>query len=105
MVTVPTAHGKADLSIYRDAGNRVVDVLKKSCTRCIIEKASIDEVYIDVTEEAMHRLNTLDFANDILPVCRSSSCVAGQDLDEVALSLSLSTRCPQKKPTLKTYNR
>lgn len=47
MVTVPVAHGKADLSIYRAAGNSVIDLLKRKVS-CVIEKASIDEVYLDV---------------------------------------------------------
>ena len=43
LVTVPTAHGKADLTIYRDAGARVVELLSKR-VKCTLEKASIDEV-------------------------------------------------------------
>ncbi|GER41025.1 DNA polymerase eta [Striga asiatica] len=49
LVQVPVARGKADLSIYRNAGSEVVSIL--SCKgRC--ERASIDEVYLDLTEAA-----------------------------------------------------
>eukprot|EP00959_Pyramimonas_sp_CCMP1952_P118433 2476451-Pyramimonas_sp.AAC.1 len=35
------------MSLYRDAGAEVVSVLSRAATRC--EKASVDEVYVDVT--------------------------------------------------------
>jgi hypothetical protein len=37
LVQVPTAHGKADLTLYRDAGKRVLDILAR-CAKC--ERAS-----------------------------------------------------------------
>jgi DNA polymerase eta len=49
LVQVPTAHGKADLTIYRDAGKQVLDILAR-CAVC--ERASIDECYLDLTLEA-----------------------------------------------------
>mmetsp|Transcript_36029 Transcript_36029/g.67180 ORF Transcript_36029/g.67180 Transcript_36029/m.67180 type:complete len:868 (+) Transcript_36029:40-2643(+) len=51
LVQVPVAYGKADIGIYRDAGDSVVQILSKRY-KCIVEKASVDEVYLDVTEEA-----------------------------------------------------
>ncbi|KAI8465336.1 MAG: hypothetical protein J3K34DRAFT_525446 [Monoraphidium minutum] len=48
-VQVPVAHGKADLTIYRDAGAQVLDVL---ASQSIAERASIDECYLDVTAAA-----------------------------------------------------
>jgi DNA polymerase eta len=33
LVTVPTAHGKADLTIYRAAGAAIVACLEKECPR------------------------------------------------------------------------
>ncbi|KAJ9529662.1 hypothetical protein QJQ45_014431, partial [Haematococcus lacustris] len=53
LVQVPVAHSKADLSIYREAGVRVADVLSRLS---VCERASIDEVYLDVSEEAARRL-------------------------------------------------
>ncbi|KAL2633745.1 hypothetical protein R1flu_005224 [Riccia fluitans] len=53
LVQVPVAHGKADLSIYRDAGTEVVEIFSRMG---ICERASIDEVYLDITEAASKRL-------------------------------------------------
>jgi nucleotidyltransferase/DNA polymerase involved in DNA repair len=52
-VQVPVAHGKSDLTIYRDAGAAVINVLSKSA---VCERASIDEGYLDVTAAAQRLL-------------------------------------------------
>ncbi|KAG2684987.1 hypothetical protein I3843_10G100300 [Carya illinoinensis] len=49
LVQVPVARDKADLNTYRNAGSEVVSVLARK-GRC--ERASIDEVYLDLTEAA-----------------------------------------------------
>ncbi|KAK7368591.1 hypothetical protein VNO80_10619 [Phaseolus coccineus] len=49
LVQVPVARGKADLNSYRNAGSEVVSVLSHK-GRC--ERASIDEVYLDLTPAA-----------------------------------------------------
>ncbi|KAL0363770.1 UNVERIFIED_CONTAM: DNA polymerase eta, partial [Sesamum calycinum] len=49
LVQVPVARGKADLAVYRNAGSEVVSILSRK-GRC--ERASIDEVYLDLTEAA-----------------------------------------------------
>ncbi|CAH8333617.1 unnamed protein product [Eruca vesicaria subsp. sativa] len=49
LVQVPVARGKADLNTYRSAGSEVVSILARS-GRC--ERASIDEVYLDLTDAA-----------------------------------------------------
>lgn len=49
LVQVPVARGKADLSAYRNAGSEVVAILSRR-GRC--ERASIDEVYLDLTVAA-----------------------------------------------------
>ncbi|KAK2079775.1 hypothetical protein QBZ16_002170 [Prototheca wickerhamii] len=54
LVQVPTAHGKADLTLYRRAGARVLAVLAGPATAC--ERASIDEAYLDITEAAAAEL-------------------------------------------------
>ncbi|XP_059281764.1 DNA polymerase eta isoform X2 [Lycium ferocissimum] len=46
LVQVPVARGKADLNDYRNAGSEVVTILARR-GRC--ERASIDEVYLDLT--------------------------------------------------------
>ncbi|KAL5539938.1 hypothetical protein UlMin_037223 [Ulmus minor] len=49
LVQVPVARGKADLNLYRNAGSEVVSILAAR-GRC--ERASIDEVYLDLTVAA-----------------------------------------------------
>ncbi|XP_024021788.1 DNA polymerase eta isoform X1 [Morus notabilis] len=49
LVQVPVARGKADLNTYRNAGSEVVSILARK-VRC--ERASIDEVYLDLTDAA-----------------------------------------------------
>lgn len=55
LVQVPTKHGKADLTLYRDAGKAVLDILSRG-GHTICERASIDECYLDLTAEAQARL-------------------------------------------------
>ncbi|XP_049933955.1 DNA polymerase eta isoform X2 [Nymphaea colorata] len=54
LIQVPVARGKADLNLYRDAGSEVVSVLARK-GRC--ERASIDEVYLDLTDAARDMLS------------------------------------------------
>ena len=49
---MPVAHGKADLTPYRRAGGAVMAVLGRLGR---LERASIDECYLDLTEEARRR--------------------------------------------------
>ncbi|KAI4332072.1 hypothetical protein L6164_017011 [Bauhinia variegata] len=49
LVQVPVARDKADLNTYRNAGSEVVSILARK-GRC--ERASIDEVYLDLTDAA-----------------------------------------------------
>jgi hypothetical protein len=58
---VPTAFGKADLRIYKHAGDRVVAVLGRVAT-VTCEKQSVDEVALDVSIEALKRLHQRPFA-------------------------------------------
>ncbi|XP_076463928.1 DNA polymerase eta-like [Babylonia areolata] len=51
---VPEVRGKADLTKYREAGAEVIEVMSQfsSC----VERASIDEAYLDLTKETEARL-------------------------------------------------
>ena len=66
-----------------------MSILGKVIKSAIIEKASIDEVYLDVTEEATRRLNAIqnDVAafNAIIALARASS-LAGEDAVEMKMS-------------------
>ncbi|XP_024086271.1 DNA polymerase eta isoform X2 [Cimex lectularius] len=55
LVTVPTIRDKADLTRYRDAGREVVSVLCKFSD--VVQKASVDEAYIDLTAPIQKRMN------------------------------------------------
>jgi len=48
LVQVPEVRGKADLTKYRDAGKEVIQVFLQFGAK--VERASIDEAYIDLTE-------------------------------------------------------
>ena len=52
LVQVPTRAGKSNMQVYRDAGSRVVECLRRHCPGAALEKASVDESYVDLTEAA-----------------------------------------------------
>ncbi|NXB08248.1 POLH polymerase, partial [Cnemophilus loriae] len=56
LARVPQARGKADLTRYREASTEVMQVLSRFAA---IERASIDEAYLDLTSSARHRLREL----------------------------------------------
>ncbi|XP_032540225.1 DNA polymerase eta [Chiroxiphia lanceolata] len=56
LARVPQARGKADLTRYRDASAEVMQVLSRFAA---IERASIDEAYLDLTGTARDRLRAL----------------------------------------------
>lgn len=70
-VKVPSKNGKADISKYRDAGVAVARVLQTFTP--LLERASVDEAYLDITELVEERIQMLqkqtfnfkptDFAN------------------------------------------
>lgn len=49
LVQVPESRGKADLTQFREAGVEVMEVLAKFTEN--LERASIDEAYMDLTDE------------------------------------------------------
>nr|XP_051226119.1 DNA polymerase eta isoform X1 [Lolium perenne] len=53
LVQVPVSRDKADLNVYRSAGSEVVAILS---TKGKCERASIDEVYLDLTDAAKEML-------------------------------------------------
>ncbi|XP_025815907.1 DNA polymerase eta isoform X2 [Panicum hallii] len=74
LVQVPVARGKADLNLYRSAGSEVVAILA-SKGKC--ERASIDEVYLDLTDAAKEMLLQAppDSPEEILIEAAKSLCV------------------------------
>ncbi|ABO98773.1 predicted protein [Ostreococcus lucimarinus CCE9901] len=85
VVQVPTRRSKADLTLYREAGREVAAVLARGGT---IERASIDEAYLDLTESAKKVLEETAWAT-ILEKARTShaagaSAVSGKGYASVA---------------------
>ncbi|PIA29900.1 hypothetical protein AQUCO_05800169v1 [Aquilegia coerulea] len=80
LVQVPVARGKANLNVYRDAGSEVVGILSQR-GRC--ERASIDEVYLDLTDaaETMLAENPPEMLEEINPEALKSH-VLGIDKNE-----------------------
>lgn len=56
LARVPEAHGKADLTKYREASKEVMEVMSRFA---VIERASIDEAYMDLTSAVQERLQKL----------------------------------------------
>lgn len=54
LVRVPNIREKADLSKYREAGKEVAEVLQSFTA--LLERASVDEAYLDITEQVQKRL-------------------------------------------------
>ncbi|XP_034538645.1 DNA polymerase eta [Notolabrus celidotus] len=53
---VRESHGKADLTLYREASVEVIEVMSRFA---VIERASIDEAYMDLTAAVQERLKTM----------------------------------------------
>lgn len=45
--------GKADLTKYREASQKIFEIILKHCDK--VEKASIDEAYLDLTDLVIER--------------------------------------------------
>ncbi|KAM9477490.1 DNA polymerase eta [Clarias gariepinus] len=56
---VRESHGKADLTCYREASVEVIEVMSRFA---VIERASIDEAYMDLTSSVQKRLRDLELS-------------------------------------------
>ncbi|XP_072266144.1 DNA polymerase eta [Pyxicephalus adspersus] len=56
LARVSEAHGKADLTKYREASVEVMEIMSRFA---VVERASIDEAYIDLTESVQKRLKDM----------------------------------------------
>ncbi|KAK6183376.1 hypothetical protein SNE40_010871 [Patella caerulea] len=79
LVHVPEVRGKADLTKYRDAGAEVIEVFSKfsSC----VERASVDEAYIDMTDEVEKRMKEQNIS-DVTPDKLQNTFIVGFDQEE-----------------------
>ena len=78
VVQVPTRRSKADLTTYRRAGSAVAAVLARGGT---IERASIDEAYLDLTESAKKTLRETAW-EEVLAAARTSHAAGARRLGE-----------------------
>ncbi|KAJ8044503.1 DNA polymerase eta [Holothuria leucospilota] len=78
LVRVPVQRDKADLTKYREAGAEVINVLSQFSKN--VERASIDEAYIDLTDVVEARLSQLG-DGAILPEMLPFTHVAGWETD------------------------
>ncbi|CAL4120896.1 unnamed protein product, partial [Meganyctiphanes norvegica] len=79
LIQVPVKRGKADLTKYRLAGKEVINVLCEFSE--VVERASIDEAYIDLTDSVETRIKNLagkHVSCDLL----KNSWVVGYDQEE-----------------------
>ena len=74
LIHVPEKRGKADLTKYRHAGAEVISILSRY-TSCI-ERASVDEAYLDITNSVFERMEALSFKS-VLSSDLPSTHVAG----------------------------
>ncbi|KAA0717598.1 DNA polymerase eta [Triplophysa tibetana] len=70
---VRESHGKADLTHYREASVEVIEVMSRFA---VIERASIDEAYMDLTANVQQRLKDMT-AQDIKPDHLKSTYIQG----------------------------
>ncbi|KAH8270397.1 hypothetical protein KR018_009668 [Drosophila ironensis] len=61
---VPNIREKADTSKYRDAGKEVANVLQRFTK--LLERASVDEAYLDITEAVGKRIKEMESGNFLL---------------------------------------
>lgn len=74
MVKVPSIREKADLSKYREAGKEVASVLQTFTTW--LERASVDEAYLDITENVNKRLKEMNEGSFSLTPDKLVNCYA-----------------------------
>lgn len=60
---------------YRKAGHKVIEVIKKHCN--VIERASIDEAYLDITDVIDKRLATSKMSPKELMLLLANTYIVG----------------------------
>uniref|UniRef100_A0A3Q2YJ79 DNA polymerase eta-like n=1 Tax=Hippocampus comes TaxID=109280 RepID=A0A3Q2YJ79_HIPCM len=70
---VRESHGKADLTPYREASVEVIQVMSRFA---VVERASIDEAYMDLTVAVQQRLKDMT-DKQIKPHLLKTTCIQG----------------------------
>lgn len=71
---VPSVREKADLTKYREAGKDVASVLQRFTT--LLERASVDEAYLDITENVKKRFKEMSDGSFVLTPDKLLNCYA-----------------------------
>ncbi|XP_046400631.1 DNA polymerase eta-like [Ischnura elegans] len=80
LVRVNEVRGKAELTKYRDAGNEVLEVMCKF-SNCV-QRASVDEAYLDLSEEVDKRLAEEKYPGELLTsISLPNTYVVGYSVD------------------------
>lgn len=74
LVKVPSVREKADLTKYREAGKDVASVLQRFTT--LLERASVDEAYLDITENVKKRFKEMSDGSFVLTPDKLLNCYA-----------------------------
>lgn len=74
LVQVPSVREKADLTKYREAGKDVAAVLQRFTT--LLERASVDEAYLDITESVKKRFKEMNDGAFVLTPDKLLNCYA-----------------------------
>lgn len=78
LAQVPQRGGKADISKYRDAGKDVAAVLQTFTP--LLERASVDEAYLDITERVLARLHDMNIGKfHLQPETLANTFAVGYD--------------------------
>ncbi|KAH3851921.1 hypothetical protein DPMN_094408, partial [Dreissena polymorpha] len=102
LVRVPQVRGKADLTKYREGGAEVIEVLSRF-SDCV-ERASVDEAYIDLTVEVETRLAALGGAK-VTEASLPNTHVAGHDREKDGKTLSDWLETTFNEATLEMHDR
>ncbi|KAK0173566.1 hypothetical protein PV328_006742 [Microctonus aethiopoides] len=80
VISVPVQRGKGDVSKYRAAGQEIIEILKNHCS--IIERASVDEAYLDITDLVDERMDQMNCSSkNIIPLLNNTYVVGYCDED------------------------
>eukprot|EP00931_Biecheleriopsis_adriatica_P088959 TRINITY_DN63174_c0_g1_i1.p1 TRINITY_DN63174_c0_g1~~TRINITY_DN63174_c0_g1_i1.p1 ORF type:complete len:665 (-),score=149.97 TRINITY_DN63174_c0_g1_i1:164-2158(-) len=95
VMQVPTAHGKSDMGLYRSYGAQVLSLIREVCGRdAKTEKASIDEMYIDITLPARSALKETGIVRLAAEAAEAETHVAGPAEGKAEASLEECQRGP-----------
>lgn len=78
VMQVPTAHGKSDMNMYRTYGAKVRQIVTEVCgPTAKMEKASVDEIYVDITLPARSLLAATGIEGVVAEMIPLGTHVAG----------------------------